>query len=422
MIACSDCATENTDDSLFCKRCGLRLELASAEVGDEATTAVPPVHRLTPGTIVDQRYRTSELIGEGGMGVVYRALDLTTDEAVAIKLLRSLLHGAGGSHARFQREIEIAKSLDHDHLVKVLDSGVWRSSSYFVMELVEGDSLRDRVRRRPRATPEDLLALIRQLCRGIHAMHEHGVVHRDLKPSNVLITTEGVVKICDFGLALTEGVGLTRLTRTGASLGTPEYMAPEQIEGRRVDTRADIYSLGVVMYEAFTGELPFVGDSAGSIMMQHLNRAPLPPSSADPSVPVWLERIILRALEKDPARRFQSVEEIQSKLEPSTSGRRTERHPRTGDMVILRDPEEGPVLTICAQNERVKWTPSMALRFDERFYKLGGTSVAGSSTHPFVYDFDAWPEGEILRGFTDYEESAPDPPKRWNPLRGFLKR
>ena len=286
------------------------------------------------------------------------------------------------------------------------------------MEFVDGASLKERIRRRKTLEVEATLPLLRQLCDGIQAVHEAGVVHRDVKPSNVLVTREGDVKVCDFGLAFTEGVGLTRITQTGASMGTPEYMAPEQIEGRRVDSRADIYSLGALMYEVFTGELPFVGENSMAIIMQHLNRAPLPPSTRNPALPVWLERIILRAMEKEPSRRFQSMDEIRRELASSRSGRRTERHPATGDLITYNENAGATRVTIHSQNERAEWTESTALRFGERFYKLVRSTVAGASTHPFVYTFESWPDAEVLRRVLEYEESAVVEPKaRWEGLK-----
>jgi serine/threonine protein kinase len=231
--------------------------------------------------------------------------------------------------------------------------------------------------------------------------------------------------VCDFGLAFTEGLGLTRITQTGTGLGTPEYMAPEQIEGRRVDSRADIYSLGVLMYEAFTGELPFVGENAAAIIMQHLNRAPLPPSTRNETLPTWLERIILRAMEKEPSRRFQSVQELRERLEPSPSGRRIETHPITGDKIVSEERGEGVRLTIHAQHERSDWSGSVAIRLGERFYKVVRSSVAGTSTHPFVYVLEAWPDSEVLRKILDYEASvtAAQPGEaKWGGIKKLFKR
>ena len=334
MIPCLHCAIENTDDSFYCKHCGSQLQNAAGSPSEDLTTTKDaPLGAVARGTLIGERYRVGELLGQGGMGVVYRAETAEGADTVAVKFLRPSHRGSGIAQQRFQREIDVAKRLDHPHLVKVLDSGVWEETSFLVMEFVDGASMKERIRRGKTLEVEATLPLLRQLCDGIQAVHEAGVVHRDVKPSNVLMTREGDVKVCDFGLAFTEGVGLTRITQTGMGMGTPEYMAPEQIEGRRVDSRADIYSLGVLMYEAFTGELPFVGENAMAVIMQHLNRAPFPPSTLNASLPVWLEGIILRAIEKEPSRRFQSMDEIRRELAPSRSGRRTERHPATSSLM-----------------------------------------------------------------------------------------
>ena len=335
MIPCSQCSTENADDSFYCKHCGTLLEGASdAAPEDLVTTLDAPLGQVPRGTVVEGGYRVEELLGAGGMGIVYRAESVETGAPVAVKFLRASRRGSGIARQRFQREIEIAKRLDHPHLVRLLDSGVWDETSFLVMEFVDGASLKEKILHRQTLDVEATLPLLRQLCDGIQAVHEAGVVHRDVKPSNVLLTSRGDVKVCDFGLAFTEGVGLTRITQTGTSLGTPEYMAPEQIEGRRVDSRADIYSLGVLMYEAFTGELPFVGESSMAVIMQHLNRAPLSPSTRNAALPAWLDRTILRAMKKEPSRRFQSIEEIRRQLTPSSSRRRPERHAATGDLIV----------------------------------------------------------------------------------------
>jgi serine/threonine-protein kinase len=415
VIPCPSCSTENTDDSFYCKRCGISLgsdEPTLTALEGAAERAGRTLNRLNTGTLVGGRYRIDGFVGEGGMGRVYRASDLQAARPVAIKQLSPSYAEDRPAVERFRREIEVAQKLDHQNLVRVYDAGKWEGMSYLAMEYVDGDSLKERIQQRKTVDPESAVALLLQLCDGLEAIHDQGVVHRDVKPANVLIDRSGTVKLCDFGLAFTEGVTLTRLTESGASMGTPEYMAPEQIEGKRVDSRADIYALGVLMYETFTGEIPFTGDSPLAVALQHLNRAALPPRMRNPALPIYLDRIVLKAMEKEPGARYQSVAEIREELSQRRRApkKQTEKHPVTGDVIVEDARSEGAVLVIHARQQRREWTPGMALQYREAFYLLESCQLDGGSTHPFVYSFTPWPAGEVFRRLVHYEEIGPDPP------------
>jgi serine/threonine protein kinase len=423
VIACQLCETENTDDSRFCKGCGARLEMEPTELPEDgpATTAVA-TPRLREGSVVAQRYRIDGMLGEGGMGLVYRATELGRGRQVAIKQLNPAHARSPLASERFRREIEVAKKLDHPNLVRLFDSGRWEEASYLAMEYVDGWSLKQKIRERKTLELEFTVPLLLQLCEGLEAIHAAGVVHRDVKPANVLVDRSGQVKLCDFGLAFTEGLGLTRITRTGVAMGTPEYMAPEQIEGERVDTRTDIYALGVLMYEAFTGDLPFIGDNLLNVAMQHLNRAPLPPALRNPALPTYLERIILKAMEKDPAKRFQAVAEVRAELTTRrrAAPRKPERHPVTGDFILEEQSAEGLRLSIYTRHERQDWCEGVALFYNNAFYELSETGQVPGSSHPYAYTFAPWPDGVVLRRIVNYGAAEASPGRKI--LRNLLGR
>ena len=334
LYTCPQCGADNSPDSNFCQQCGNRLSKMStlALTADDEDPESPATREIHRGDVVNERYTILELIGRGGMGVVYRATDQKTNSPVAIKFLKLSNEQRIAAFKRFSREIRIAKTLDHANLVRLLAAGSWEGKDFLVMEYVSGETLKDRILRKKVGDTRSILSIVIQICDALQAAHDSGVVHRDVKPSNVLLDKKGKVKICDFGLAFTEGKDMTRITRTGDCMGTPEYMAPEQIEGRRVDSRADIYAIGVVMYEVFTGEAPFRGNTPMSIVAQHLQRSPVPPSRLNPRLPSHIERAIMKCLEKDPNRRYQAVSEVRRALIRGAYQRVREEHPVTGDI------------------------------------------------------------------------------------------
>jgi hypothetical protein len=243
------------------------------------------------------RYVVGEPIGRGGMGVVYRARQDGLDRDVALKVLSPRLAADADFVRRFEREARTLASLNHPNIVAIYDTGVESGTPYLSMELVEGVSLRRLLAER-RLPPEEALGIIPQLCDALEYAHAKGVVHRDIKPENILIDTRGRVKVADYGLAVLMGIEASRLTQTQSVMGTPHYMAPEQVENpRTVDHRADIYSMGVVFYEMLTGELP-------------LGHFSMP--SAKAKVHTRLDEIVVRALAKEPERRYQSAGEVKS--------------------------------------------------------------------------------------------------------------
>jgi serine/threonine-protein kinase len=269
---------------------------------------------LTTGNRLDQ-YELGELLARSGMASIFKATDLDTGRTVALKVPHLHLEGDIAFAERFLREQQIGERLDHPGIIKVYARNGKRSRSYIAMELVEGRSLRALLKDKKAIPVERAVELTHELGEALAYLHKHGVVHRDLKPENVLILPDGHAKLLDFGIALDESA--RRLTWAGLSstVGTPDYMAPEQAKGRRGDVRTDIYALGTLLYELLTGELPFVGGSAESLLRSKSTDEPRPPRSIVPTLDPALEEIVLHALEREPRDRYQRVDEMLDDLD-----------------------------------------------------------------------------------------------------------
>ncbi len=257
------------------------------------------------GESLDQ-YNLIEVIARSGMASIFKAVDRKTGQTVAIKVPYLQFESDVVFYSRFQREEEVGRRLDHPNIIKVL-TPERKSRMYIAMEYIDGVSLRAMMRDRQPLPTEKALDIARQICEALVYMHSHGVVHRDLKPENILITAEGQAKIMDFGIALDESA--RRLTWSGLSstIGTPDYMAPEQVSGRRGDPRTDIYSLGMLLYEMLTGALPYSGTNVYTMMHAKTAEDPQPPSTFRPDLDPRLEEIILHAIERVPRNRYASA-------------------------------------------------------------------------------------------------------------------
>ncbi|HET6550653.1 MAG TPA: PASTA domain-containing protein [Solirubrobacter sp.] len=267
---------------------------------------------LAPDTIVDGRYRAERRLGSGGMGEVWCAEDEVLGRLVALKLLGSRFAEDPEFRERFRREARAAAGLAHPNIVGIFDRSEWDGTPYIAMELVDGKTLKDLVLERGPLPPDVATGVMVQILRALGFAHRRGIVHRDVKPQNVIIDAEGTAKVADFGIARAGG---SEMTETGAIVGTVQYLSPEQAEGRPVDRRSDLYSAGIVLYELLTGRLPFDGEAPVSIAIKQINERPAPPSQLRPGLPPALEAVVLRALEKDPAQRFQSADEFIAALE-----------------------------------------------------------------------------------------------------------
>jgi CheY-like chemotaxis protein len=259
-------------------------------------TATPGMPALS-GQLIGGRYEVLEEVGQGGMGTVYRARDRELGDQVALKLLRPEMIQGTNLVERFKSEIRLARHISDRHVVRTHDIGEWNGLYYLTMEFVEGITLRELLDTRGRLDLAPTLAIATQLAQSLAAAHEQGVIHRDIKPQNLLLDGSGVLKVMDFGIARVAGQN-TGLTETGMVVGTPAYMAPEQMLGEEVDARADLYAAGVVLYECLTGRLPFHADSAMALIAKHLGEEPTPPDQLNPEIPAPVAALILRLLAK----------------------------------------------------------------------------------------------------------------------------
>ncbi|HWC16456.1 MAG TPA: serine/threonine-protein kinase [Terriglobales bacterium] len=266
--------------------------------------------RILPGTLLADRYRIVALIGRGGMGEVYRAEDLKLDQDVALKFLPEKLVQDGAALARFHREVRIAREISHANVCRVFDIGEANGVPFISMEYVDGEDLSTLLRRIGRLPQDKAIDIARQLCAGIAAAHDHGVLHRDLKPSNVMLDDRGKVRIMDFGLA---GVS-TDIQGSEIASGTPAYMAPEQLGGREVTIQSDIYSLGLVLYEIFTGKRAFDANNLSDLLQLREHSSVTHPSQLVHDLDPLVERVILRSLEADPARRPKTALQLAAAL------------------------------------------------------------------------------------------------------------
>jgi beta-lactam-binding protein with PASTA domain len=264
------------------------------------------------GEVFNQRYRLKEKIGSGGMAEVYLADDLSLSREVAVKVLHAQFAADPAFIQRFRYEAQAAANLNHPNIVNIYDWGNEGDLYYIVMEYVEGRDLKDILRSEGRLIPERAAEIAAEVCAALQFAHRSNLVHRDIKPHNIFITNIGQVKVMDFGIAR-EGNG-GGITQTGMVMGTPQYISPEQAQGLAVDGRSDIYSLGVVLYEILTGQVPFDDPNPVTITYKQVREDPMPPSVIDPEIPATLEAIVMKAMSKNPANRFQNAQEMKADL------------------------------------------------------------------------------------------------------------
>jgi eukaryotic-like serine/threonine-protein kinase len=273
------------------------------------------------GTMVDERYRLDHKIGSGGMADVWLAEDTELDRNVAIKILHDRFAQDGEFVQRFQREAQSAAGLQHPNVVGIFDRGVFRDTYFIAMEYVDGPSLKDLVK--GGMGTKDAIDFTRQILNAARFAHRKGIIHRDLKPQNVLIDDEGRARVADFGIA--RGGENSDITATGSVMGTAQYLSPEQAQGKPTTPRSDIYSIGVILYEALTGRVPFEGDSAVAVALKQVSEAPRRPSAIDPNIPPALDAVVMRALAKDPDARFKDADAFLKALDAAEKAPDTPR-------------------------------------------------------------------------------------------------
>lgn len=323
-MICSSCGARASDESRFCPSCGSPLNPSEAptfpradssslpsRVAASPTPAALDAHaRYVPGTTLVGRYRMVALLGKGGMGDVYRAEDLKLGQTVALKFLPPRLANDPSARERFHREVRLARQVSHPNVCRVFDIGEADGRDFITMEYIDGEDLAALLRRIGRLPPDKALEIARQMCAGLAAAHDHGIIHRDMKPANIMLDGRGRVRITDFGLA----AAAAELQGEEATAGTPAYMSPEQFEGREVTLKSDLYALGLVLYEIFTGKQAFDAPTYAEMLRLREKSTPSFPSHLEKDIDPLVQRLILRCLEKEPAKRPASALQVAAAL------------------------------------------------------------------------------------------------------------
>jgi len=331
-VDCPSCGRANASDRIECSHCEALLVDVFRSNNDEKTDPIvaigtdsghgftrPPSDLTYSGDLprlfrFGNRYQVLEKLGEGGMGRVYKALDLELDRPVALKTIRAEKGMGPEVLKRFKQELVLARKITHKNVVRIYDLGEAEGGvKFFTMELVEGQSLRDLLRDRKTLPEKEAISFMKQMLSGLAEAHSQGVVHRDLKPQNVMVDSEGLLRIMDFGIARTADTAT--LTGSGEMMGTPDYISPEQVKGETTTAQSDLYSAGIILYELLTGDVPFKGDTAIAKVVARLQVKPTPPRTLSAQIPPYLERIILKLMEVDPDLRYKTAAEVLQDLE-----------------------------------------------------------------------------------------------------------
>ncbi len=337
-IKCPECDTSNPSDSRYCKQCA--TPFPSREDIKVTETMEAAQEELTTGSTFAERYQIIEELGKGGMGRVYRVLDKKLKEEIALKLIKPEIASDKKTVERFSNELKIARKIGHKNVARMFDLNEEQGIHYITMEYVRGEDLKKLIRKIGQLSAGQAIPIAKQMCEGLGEAHRLGVVHRDLKPQNVMVDEGGNARIMDFGIARSlESKGITG---AGVMIGTPEYMSPEQVEGKEAGQSSDIYSLGVILYEMVTGRVPFEGDTPFTIGVKHKSEIPKDPKDLNAQIPEDLSSVIMRCLEKAKEKRYQSAGEVRSELEniqkgiPTTERVVPERKPFTSREITVQ--------------------------------------------------------------------------------------
>ncbi|MEE9501831.1 MAG: protein kinase [Candidatus Aminicenantaceae bacterium] len=311
-MKCQKCQHENPPDTIYCGKCATPLQSKDGVPLSQTHTLQIPTKVLLRGSTFANRYDVLEELGRGGMGRVYKVFDKRIKDEVALKLLRPDIADDPQVVERFSNELKFARKIVHKNVGRMYDLGEAEGVLYITMEFVPGEDLKAFIKRAGQLSIGKTIAIVEQVCEGLVEAHKLGVVHRDLKPQNIMIDKSGNAHIMDFGIA--RSLSAEGITDVGVIIGTSEYMSPEQVGGEEIDQRSDLYSLGIILYEMVSWRVPFQADSAFAVGMKHKSEKPLDPQTINPQIPDSLNRMIIRCLEKEKERRFQSAEEILSEL------------------------------------------------------------------------------------------------------------
>jgi len=355
-VTCPKCRSENTETAGFCADCGTRLGLSETPPQDSMTrTLETPREMLGRGTLFAGRYEVIEALGAGGMGEVYRVEDKKVGQEVALKLIKPEIAANKKTIERFRHELKTARMISHRHVCRMFDLGEERGMYYITMEYVAGEDLKSFLRRSKQLALVTAISIAKQICEGLTEAHRMGVVHRDLKPGNIMIDKEGNARIMDFGIA--RSPDRKGITGEGMMIGTPEYMSPEQVEGKEVDQRSDIYSLGIILYEMVTGRVPFEGDTPFSVSLKQKSEAPRNPKELNIQIPDPFSEAIKKCLAKNRDDRFQTVEELKLTLDE------IEKRLSTTEKAIVKQKPLTTRVKPAGQKKILRYTTASALLF-----------------------------------------------------------
>jgi predicted ATPase len=371
---------------------------------------------LSRGTLFADRYEIIEELGAGGMGSVYRAIDKKLNEEVAIKLLKREVASDRKIIERFANELKLARRIVHQNIGRMYELMEHGGTSFITMEFVPGENLKSFIKRVGKLPEGKAVAIAKQVCEGLIEAHRLGVTHRDLKPQNIMIDKEGNARIMDFGIA--RSIETKGQTEAGMIIGTPEYMSPEQAEGKEAGARSDIYSLGVVLYEMLTGQVPFTGDSSMSIVLKHVTQIPVNPQEVDSRISDEMNRLILKCLEKDPEKRFQNIEEMLLEIEsvekkliiPVAS-----EGPRLPSFLVAAEEAKPPrPVFVAREHELGKLTDSLETALEGKGQVLFVTGEAGSGKTALLHEFsrralESYPDLIAADGKCNAHTGAGDP-------------